>query len=134
MRVPSFMRQFVRSVYHFCITPFGSPESGLLMASLIQRSDVYLRPKWCRVVQTPSFKGSQRQELRARLVHWAVRSLRSVGVVAAHLDPAVWEAPSLGMCIGRRRAMNWFYIIGAVISVLLLIYLSVALLWPEKFS
>jgi K+-transporting ATPase KdpF subunit len=30
--------------------------------------------------------------------------------------------------------MNWLYIVGAVISLLLLIYLSVALLWPERFS
>ena len=30
--------------------------------------------------------------------------------------------------------MNWHYVMGAVISVLLLIYLSVALLWPQKFS
>jgi K+-transporting ATPase KdpF subunit len=30
--------------------------------------------------------------------------------------------------------MNWLYIIGAVISVLLLIYLLIALLWPERFS
>jgi K+-transporting ATPase KdpF subunit len=30
--------------------------------------------------------------------------------------------------------MNWLYIIGALVSALLLIYLSVALLWPERFS
>jgi K+-transporting ATPase KdpF subunit len=30
--------------------------------------------------------------------------------------------------------MNWLYVVGAVMSVLLLIYLSVALLWPERFS
>ena len=30
--------------------------------------------------------------------------------------------------------MNWLYVVGAVISMLLLIYLSVALLWPERFS
>ncbi len=30
--------------------------------------------------------------------------------------------------------MNWLYVLGAVISALLLVYLSVALLWPERFS
>ena len=30
--------------------------------------------------------------------------------------------------------MSWLYLIGGVISVLLLAYLSVALLWPERFS
>ena len=30
--------------------------------------------------------------------------------------------------------MNWLYVIGAVVSAVLLIYLSVALLWPERFS
>jgi K+-transporting ATPase KdpF subunit len=30
--------------------------------------------------------------------------------------------------------MNWLYLVGGLISVLLLIYLSVALLWPERFS
>lgn len=30
--------------------------------------------------------------------------------------------------------MNWLYMVGGVISVLLLAYLSVALLWPERFS
>jgi K+-transporting ATPase KdpF subunit len=38
------------------------------------------------------------------------------------------------LLIRRRWAMNWLYVVGAVISVLLLIYLSVALLWPERFS
>jgi K+-transporting ATPase KdpF subunit len=33
-----------------------------------------------------------------------------------------------------RWAMNWLYLSGAIISVLLLVYLSVALLWPERFS
>jgi K+-transporting ATPase KdpF subunit len=30
--------------------------------------------------------------------------------------------------------MNWLYVVGAIISVLLLIYLTVALLQPERFS
>ncbi len=30
--------------------------------------------------------------------------------------------------------MNMLYVLGAVISALLLVYLSVALLWPERFS
>ena len=30
--------------------------------------------------------------------------------------------------------MNILYVLGAVISALLLVYLSVALLWPERFS
>ncbi|MGB7160856.1 MAG: K(+)-transporting ATPase subunit F [Tepidisphaeraceae bacterium] len=30
--------------------------------------------------------------------------------------------------------MNWLYVVGAVLSVLLLAYLTVALLKPEKFS
>ena len=30
--------------------------------------------------------------------------------------------------------MNWLYVLGAVISAVLLVYLSVALLWPERFS
>lgn len=30
--------------------------------------------------------------------------------------------------------MNWFYLVGAVTAGLLLIYLTVALLKPEKFS
>ena len=30
--------------------------------------------------------------------------------------------------------MNWLYVVGAIVSALLLIYLSVALLWPERFS
>ncbi len=30
--------------------------------------------------------------------------------------------------------MNWLYVLGAVISALLLVYPSVALLWPERFS
>lgn len=29
--------------------------------------------------------------------------------------------------------MNWIYLVGAVLSVLLLIYLTAALLWAEKF-
>jgi K+-transporting ATPase KdpF subunit len=30
--------------------------------------------------------------------------------------------------------MNWLYIIGAGVSALLLVYLAIALLKPEKFS
>lgn len=30
--------------------------------------------------------------------------------------------------------MNWLYLIGGTVSVLLLIYLTIALLKPEKFS
>lgn len=30
--------------------------------------------------------------------------------------------------------MNWLYLVGALISVVLLVYLTVALLWPERFS
>jgi K+-transporting ATPase KdpF subunit len=30
--------------------------------------------------------------------------------------------------------MNWLYVVGAIISALLLVYLLVALLWPEKLS
>jgi K+-transporting ATPase KdpF subunit len=30
--------------------------------------------------------------------------------------------------------MTWLYVVGAVVSVALLIYLTVALLKPEKFS
>jgi len=30
--------------------------------------------------------------------------------------------------------MNWLYVVGGVISAVLLVYLSVALLWPERFS
>jgi K+-transporting ATPase KdpF subunit len=30
--------------------------------------------------------------------------------------------------------MNWLYLIGACVSILLLIYLGFALLLPEKFS
>jgi K+-transporting ATPase KdpF subunit len=30
--------------------------------------------------------------------------------------------------------MNWLYVVGAVLSVLLLAYLTLALLKPEKFS
>jgi len=30
--------------------------------------------------------------------------------------------------------MNWLYLIGAILSILLLAYLTLALLWPEKFS
>ena len=36
--------------------------------------------------------------------------------------------------IGRRWEMNWLYVIGAGLSLALLVYLSVALLWPERFS
>jgi len=30
--------------------------------------------------------------------------------------------------------MNWLYVFGAGLSLALLVYLSVALLWPERFS
>lgn len=30
--------------------------------------------------------------------------------------------------------MTWLYLTGGVISILLLGYLTVALLWPERFS
>ena len=30
--------------------------------------------------------------------------------------------------------MNWLYVVVGCISVALLVYLSVALLWPERFS
>ncbi|MBC8105825.1 MAG: K(+)-transporting ATPase subunit F [Anaerolineae bacterium] len=30
--------------------------------------------------------------------------------------------------------MNWLYVTGSVVAVLLLIYLTIALLKPEKFS
>ena len=30
--------------------------------------------------------------------------------------------------------MNWLYLLAAIVSLLLLIYLGVALLWPERFS
>jgi len=30
--------------------------------------------------------------------------------------------------------MNWLYLVGAGVSLALLVYLSVALLWPERFS
>jgi len=30
--------------------------------------------------------------------------------------------------------MNWLYVSGAVVSLFLIGYLTVALLWPERFS
>jgi K+-transporting ATPase KdpF subunit len=30
--------------------------------------------------------------------------------------------------------MTWLYLTGGVIAILLLVYLTVALLWPERFS
>ncbi len=30
--------------------------------------------------------------------------------------------------------MNWLYLTSAIVSVVLLAYLVVALLWPERFS
>ena len=30
--------------------------------------------------------------------------------------------------------MTWLYVLGSVVSVDLLVYLVIALLWPEKFS
>lgn len=30
--------------------------------------------------------------------------------------------------------MNWLYLVGGGVSILLLVYLSIALLKPEKFS
>jgi len=30
--------------------------------------------------------------------------------------------------------MTWLYVLGSVVSVGLLVYLVIALLWPEKFS
>jgi K+-transporting ATPase KdpF subunit len=30
--------------------------------------------------------------------------------------------------------MNWLYLLAAIVSLLLLIYLGIALLWPERFS
>ncbi len=30
--------------------------------------------------------------------------------------------------------MNWLYLIGGTLAVLLIAYLTAALLWPEKFS
>ena len=34
----------------------------------------------------------------------------------------------------RRSAMNWIHLMATIVSVGLFIYLTVALLWPEKFS
>jgi K+-transporting ATPase KdpF subunit len=30
--------------------------------------------------------------------------------------------------------MTWLYLVGGAISALLLVYLTLALLWPERFS
>jgi K+-transporting ATPase KdpF subunit len=29
--------------------------------------------------------------------------------------------------------VNWIYLLGAVLALLLLAYLTIAMLWPEKF-
>jgi K+-transporting ATPase KdpF subunit len=36
-------------------------------------------------------------------------------------------------CVGRAAAMTWLHLAGGLIAILLLAYLTVALLWPEKF-
>jgi K+-transporting ATPase KdpF subunit len=35
--------------------------------------------------------------------------------------------------IDEEAAVNWVYVLSGVLAVALLIYLLVALLWPEKF-
>ena len=48
----------------------------------------------------------------------------------------LWPDLGAGACVlgGGGWAMNWLYLVGAGVSLALLVYLSVALLWPERFS